>query len=87
VIAPGAVLSDAAPFVRPPVDVEIEKIGHGYAVANVEKANEYLLAWDDRGAAWRIAADACMRCLHDEVDPREARAAFEAAARACGKLL
>jgi hypothetical protein len=72
----------------PPVYVTSTKVGERYAVSNVERAAEFLLSWRDQGMGpeWKTAVQACMAALKAEGDPVEARSAFEAAARECGKL-
>lgn len=73
----------------PPVYVEDDKPGVSYAVTNVEKAGEYLLAWKALGASpsWQAAVRACMAAMKGEGTADDAREAFEEAAKECHKLI
>lgn len=71
----------------PPVYVTAAKTGERYAVTNIERAAEFLLAWRSAAAIaeWREAVQSCMAAIKDEAPIEDARAAFAIAARACGR--
>lgn len=75
---------------EPPVVIETDKAGECYAVTNVERAAEYLLAWRGeglRGPAWSKAVQVCLSVTKGDATEGEVRVAFETAARECGKLI
>lgn len=72
---------------HPPVRVELDRVGHSFAVSSVEKATELLLKWSRDTEERRLALATCAAAIKGEVDPDAARAAFEAAAKADGRLM
>ncbi|RWC38147.1 MAG: DUF982 domain-containing protein [Mesorhizobium sp.] len=72
----------------PPVFVKTELVGVSYACNNVRGASEQLLKWNKRGPKWHRASALCLSALEgEEVDPKEIREAFEAAAKEAKKLI
>ncbi|WP_181832493.1 DUF982 domain-containing protein [Bosea caraganae] len=72
----------------PAVKVETGTASRGYAVTNVQRAADFLLSWKHLGGPkWKLAAQACIRCLQGEIPPEDVRAPFEDAAREAGKLV
>ncbi|TIM65667.1 MAG: DUF982 domain-containing protein [Mesorhizobium sp.] len=72
----------------PPVFVKTELVGVSYACNNVRGASEQLLKWNKRGPKWHRASALCLSALEgEEVDPKEIRQAFEAAAKEAKMLL
>ncbi|MCF6119148.1 DUF982 domain-containing protein [Mesorhizobium muleiense] len=72
----------------PPVFVKTELVGVSYACNNVRGAAEQLLKWNRRGPKWQRASALCLQALGgEEVDPKEIRKAFEAAAKEAKKLI
>lgn len=72
----------------PPVFVKTELVGVSYACNNVRGASEQLLRWPKRGPKWHRASALCLAALEgEEVDPKEIRSAFEAAAKEAKMLL
>ena len=71
----------------PEVVVETRKPGVCYAVTSVERAADLLLEWNDQTPNWQAAVLIVMSCLEGGKSPMDVRAAFEAAARANGKLI
>ncbi len=73
----------------PPVIVQGDRPEVTYAVANVERAGEILLAWKAIGAGpkWQDAVRACTAVLNGTGTVDDAREAFEEAARECGRFI
>ncbi|RWA98200.1 DUF982 domain-containing protein [Mesorhizobium sp.] len=66
----------------PPVFVTTERVGVSYRCNNVRGAAEHLLKWTQRGPKWHRASALCLSALEGEdVDLKEIRRAFEAAAK------
>lgn len=74
---------------NPAVIIQADKPGTSYAVINVEKAGECLLAWKASGAGpkWVDAVRACMAAIKGDGTADDAREAFEEAAQECGRLI
>ncbi|RWO26653.1 DUF982 domain-containing protein [Mesorhizobium sp.] len=72
----------------PPVFVKTELTGVSYGCNNVRGAAEQLLKWTKRGPKWHLASALCLSALEgEEVDPKEIRQAFEAAAKEAKMLI
>lgn len=73
----------------PPVVIQADRPGVSFAVTNVERAGEALLAWKALGPGpkWKEAVQACMASLNGSGTADDAREAFEKAAQECGRLI
>ncbi|HEV2554946.1 MAG TPA: DUF982 domain-containing protein [Bosea sp. (in: a-proteobacteria)] len=71
-----------------PVYVAIDEGRDRYAVTNVERAAEFLLSWrhHGQGERWRLAVQASMAAIKNQIPVEDARSAFEAAVIECGQV-
>ncbi|RWP62570.1 DUF982 domain-containing protein [Mesorhizobium sp.] len=74
-------------MVNPPAHVKTDRPGLRDGVSHVEGAAEQLLEWTRKGPKWQRASALCLQALGgEEVDLKEVRRAFEAAAEEEGVL-
>ncbi|MER9133525.1 DUF982 domain-containing protein [Mesorhizobium sp. M0768] len=70
----------------PPVYVKTEHDGFRYGVHSVQAAAEELVLWTKRGPKWQEAERVCADAMRRKVSPKQARDAFEEAAKEEGMI-
>lgn len=74
-------------FQTTPIPVRsIANAGHTAMVNSVEAAIEQMETWPTRGPKWRKAYKVCFDALEGMAEAKDARMAFEAAAKEAGML-